>query len=617
MPPQDGRVIKMDAYAVRYPTSVTDVARVLADVAATSLQKPLPPILHYQATEAMTKYDSEYAARRQIRRLRLMLTLALTRPVCNVLSRLQNRHAPPLPETSVSHLDPEFDIDPMAATARPRHCKLDTSVLADYGVDVGHISFEEWWSGEMEREAARELRRQEEEAARLKAEEEERERRRREEEEEERKRQAEEEEKERLRREEEEAQQRKRAEEEPKERQRREEEEDQARKEAAAADQEGSSSVEAGKEARSDSGSRSIDRDASAVAPPREQSPHPSFSSLQARPTPPGTSDIRSPSTSQPNSLRNVEGTVQPQSQAPTQSRLVDADDSAPPTPPKPARPSAAAAQTEGSSTSTPQSSQTIRPNPFRQPHEMPAQLDTAARRDPDEDEEIYGQASPHPSRTGAQRPTMTAADGEDGEPRTFAAKGYGEVKAGLEDDAAGKAAAVPPTTSGPAQHTFTIKVGDPHKVGDGMTGHIVYTVRTTTTAPGFKASQFSSLRRYSDFRWLHAALVHNNPGIIIPPVPEKVRGLISRFSPDLVEARRHGLETCVNKICAHPVLSKDEDLKLFLESEDFTRDVKARDARKGPVPTPEQKTWMGWSGTVGVNSGQKFHEFDEVRAWT
>lgn len=52
----------MDAYAVRYPTNVQDVARVIGDIAnATVVEgKTLPPILHFQATEAMTKYDSGY-----------------------------------------------------------------------------------------------------------------------------------------------------------------------------------------------------------------------------------------------------------------------------------------------------------------------------------------------------------------------------------------------------------------------------------------------------------------------------------------------------------------------------------------------------------------------------
>lgn len=130
VPPADGRTKKMDAYAVRYPTNVEDVAKVIAQICdiAVTQGKDLPPIVHYQATEAMTKYD-----------------------MCNVMARLQNRHVPPLQEASVSHLDPEYEIDPAAATARPRHCKLDTSVLRDFGVDLSHVPFEDWWSAEMQR----------------------------------------------------------------------------------------------------------------------------------------------------------------------------------------------------------------------------------------------------------------------------------------------------------------------------------------------------------------------------------------------------------------------------------------------------------------------------------
>ena len=101
--------------------------------------------------------------------------------------------------------------------------------------------------------------------------------------------------------------------------------------------------------------------------------------------------------------------------------------------------------------------------------------------------------------------------------------------------------------------------------------------------------------------------MVHNNPGVIVPPVPEKVK--IGRFAPELVESRRHGLEVCVNKIANHPVLQNDDDLKLFLESDNFAHDVKMRDLRKGPVPTPEARTYFGWSNNL---SGPKFVENDE-----
>ena len=102
------------------------------------------------------------------------------------------------------------------------------------------------------------------------------------------------------------------------------------------------------------------------------------------------------------------------------------------------------------------------------------------------------------------------------------------------------------------------------------------------TNSPLFKSQQFSVLRRYSDFRWLHAALVHCNPGIFIPPIPEKVK--LGRFQPELIESRRIGLENAVNKMLKHRKLYKDEDLKMFLESENFAIDVSDTGTLKSEV---------------------------------
>lgn len=121
-PPGSTSPKKCDAYAVRYPTNVADVAKALlklANIYTADPSKPVPPTTHFSAKEAMTKYD-----------------------MCMVLSRIANSVGF---ETRTDLLDPEYDVDPMAATARPRHCKLDTSVLEDYGVPVEYTSFEDWW----------------------------------------------------------------------------------------------------------------------------------------------------------------------------------------------------------------------------------------------------------------------------------------------------------------------------------------------------------------------------------------------------------------------------------------------------------------------------------------
>jgi len=101
------------------------------------------------------------------------------------------------------------------------------------------------------------------------------------------------------------------------------------------------------------------------------------------------------------------------------------------------------------------------------------------------------------------------------------------------------------------------------------------------TTSSAFSKATFSVLRRYSDFLWLYETLSINNPGVIVPPVPEK--SPFGRFDDQFVRQRRTALEICINKIANHPVLCKDADLKLFLESDTFSLDVcVARPLQKG-----------------------------------
>lgn len=81
-------------------------------------------------------------------------------------------------------------------------------------------------------------------------------------------------------------------------------------------------------------------------------------------------------------------------------------------------------------------------------------------------------------------------------------------------------------------------------------------------------------MRRYSDFLWLYETLSVNNPGVVVPPVPEK--NPFGRFDDNFVRQRRIALEKCIQKIANHPVLAKDADLKMFLESDSFALDVNA-----------------------------------------
>ncbi|PHH60992.1 hypothetical protein CDD81_958 [Ophiocordyceps australis] len=157
------------------------------------------------------------------------------------------------------------------------------------------------------------------------------------------------------------------------------------------------------------------------------------------------------------------------------------------------------------------------------------------------------------------------------------------------------------------AKPSFYITVGDPVKIGDLTSSHIVYSVRTKTTSRAYKQPEFEVKRRYRDFLWLYNTLHGNNPGYVIPPPPEKQA--VGRFDSNFVEARRAALEKMLNKIAAHPTLQHDADLKLFLESEAFNVDIKHKE-RRDPLP-PENKGVLGSLG-ISVGGGSKFVEQDD-----
>jgi len=156
------------------------------------------------------------------------------------------------------------------------------------------------------------------------------------------------------------------------------------------------------------------------------------------------------------------------------------------------------------------------------------------------------------------------------------------------------------------AKPSFDITVGDPHKVGDLTSSHIVYQVRTKTSSKAYRQPEFAVTRRYRDFLWLYNSLHENNPGVVVPPPPEKQA--VGRFDSNFVESRRSALERMLNKTAAHPTLQHDGDLKIFLESEAFNVDVKHKERKE---PLGESKgMFAGLVGSVG--GGGKFVEQDD-----
>ena len=122
----------------------------------------------------------------------------------------------------------------------------------------------------------------------------------------------------------------------------------------------------------------------------------------------------------------------------------------------------------------------------------------------------------------------------------------------------------------------MTVTVGDPEKSGEGMGAFITYKI-TTTTLPSSENPECTVRRRFSDFLGLYFRLVEKylHAGHIIPPPPEKsVIGMTKvKFSKNeesgaaFIDRRRAALERYLNRLASHPILSKDEILKDFLEN--------------------------------------------------
>ncbi|KAL8783033.1 MAG: hypothetical protein Q9213_004930 [Squamulea squamosa] len=157
------------------------------------------------------------------------------------------------------------------------------------------------------------------------------------------------------------------------------------------------------------------------------------------------------------------------------------------------------------------------------------------------------------------------------------------------------------------ARPSFDITVGDPHKVGDLTSSHIVYQVHTKTSSKAYKQPEFTVSRRYRDFLWLYTSLHNNNPGVVVPPPPEKQA--VGRFDTNFVESRRSALERMLNKAAAHPILQHDADLKIFLESDAFNVDVKHREHKE--LGLGENKGMFSSIG-FGSGGGGKFIEHDD-----
>ncbi|KAL6910785.1 NAD(P)-binding protein [Trichoderma evansii] len=119
----EGTKIKMDHWALRYPTNTEDIGRICHDVAVKYLdsgdRSNLPRILQFSSEDKMTKYE-----------------------ICQVFGDIMG--------LSIANIEPNTEgNDPNASVQRPYDCHLSTQELKNLDIDVSTCDFVSWWRREV------------------------------------------------------------------------------------------------------------------------------------------------------------------------------------------------------------------------------------------------------------------------------------------------------------------------------------------------------------------------------------------------------------------------------------------------------------------------------------
>ena len=164
--------------------------------------------------------------------------------------------------------------------------------------------------------------------------------------------------------------------------------------------------------------------------------------------------------------------------------------------------------------------------------------------------------------------------------------------------------------------HELHVSVSHPQKNERGVQTYFTYRVNTKTSLQNYKQNNFSAIRRFSDFAFLHTCLADAYPGAIVPPLPKKHSAQVSTMrmsgvgcSPEWVEERRAHLQIFIQRVCAHPLLYTLPDVKLFLEAseEEFEARKQADKERKSGAHTSMLDEVKGGLFSIGKSSMSLF----------
>ncbi|KAI7833911.1 sorting nexin-3 [Kickxella alabastrina] len=123
----------------------------------------------------------------------------------------------------------------------------------------------------------------------------------------------------------------------------------------------------------------------------------------------------------------------------------------------------------------------------------------------------------------------------------------------------------------GEPENFLEIEVKNPQTHPAGRNQYTDYEIVCRTNIPVFKLKTSSVRRRYSEFEWFRDRLESETNKVNIPPLPGKV--FTNRFSEEVVEQRREGLERFLQIVAGHPLLQQGSRvLVAFIQDPDFNK---------------------------------------------
>ena len=122
-------------------------------------------------------------------------------------------------------------------------------------------------------------------------------------------------------------------------------------------------------------------------------------------------------------------------------------------------------------------------------------------------------------------------------------------------------------------ENFLEVEVKNPQTHGLGRTMYTDYEIVCRTNIPAFKVKHSIVRRRYSDFEYFRDVLERESARVTIPPLPGKV--FTNRFSDDVIEHRREGLQRFLQIVVGHPLLQTGSKvLASFVQGMSTTKEI-------------------------------------------